>query len=343
MPNQRYARITLSIILPVFNEEPNIPPLLERLSKLLEQLRQETVEVLFVDDHSLDGSAGLLKAACARNRNYRYLRLSANRGSQIAILAGLEHVRGDCAVFLASDLQDPPELIPNMLELWRQGNQVVWAIRAGWEKASRLERLFSDAFYFLLNRVAMVKVPPQGWDFALLDRLVIDALLQSVGSVVCVDRDITRLGFRQAEVYYIKSERHQGKSKWSFARKLEALIDAFVLFSYWPLRTMTYLGLGCSFLGFCYGLLIVISRLLSPTPVQGWASLIVVVLLMGGIQMIMLGVLGEYIWRILDETRRRPRFFLEDWCGLETDLPPPSGSRLTGEGSVDDRRSQKPD
>jgi polyisoprenyl-phosphate glycosyltransferase len=319
--------ITLSIVLPVFNEAPNIPLLMERVQGLLDSLAAVEVEVIFVDDHSTDASPELLKTLCQQQSNYRYLRLSSNQGSHVAILAGLEYARGECAVFLASDLQDPPELIPEMLQLWEQGNQIIWAVRAGWQKASRLDRLCADLFCALLNQSTPVKVPPQGWDFALLDRLAINALLQSVGTVVSIDRDITRLGFRQAEVFYMKAPRHQGKSKWSFARKVEAAIDAFVLFSYMPLRVMTYLGFCCSALGFFYALFIIFVRLLTTAPVEGWASLIVVVLLMGGVQMIMIGVLGEYIWRILEESRRRPRFFLEDWYGLEnpaTTSPPQS-------------------
>jgi polyisoprenyl-phosphate glycosyltransferase len=325
-------RVTLSIVLPVYNEELNIPYLLERLSALRSQLQPISSEVIFVDDHSRDRSPTLLKEACAQCSAYRYLRLSANRGSQVAILAGLEHMQGECAVFLASDLQDPPELIPQMLDLWRKGNQVIWAVRESREGISWLELLLANTFYWLLNKMAQVQVAPQGSDFALLDRRVVAALLQSVGATISIDRDIARLGFAQAQLLYVKQQRHQGTTKWSFERKLEAFADAFVSSSYMPLRGMSYLGMLSSLLGFLYALIVVALRLSAGVAVEGWASLMVVILILGGIQMTMLGILGEYLWRTLEESRRRPRYFLEEWSGLETSTSPQqqSPARLSG-------------
>jgi glycosyltransferase involved in cell wall biosynthesis len=307
----------LSIVIPVFNEENGIPVLIDRISSLLRQVKDVRAEVIFVDDHSTDRSPALLKAACHQDERFCYLRLSRNGGSHVATLAGLEHSRGECAIFLAADLQDPPELIPQMLELWRKGNHIVWAAREQREGGAWSEELLSGAFYWLLNRFGKVRIPSRGLDFALLDRPVIDALLQSASASPSLGGEIATLGFRQAQVPYTKAKRQFGRSKWTLGRKLRAFADAFVVFTYTPLRAMSYLGVVCSLFGFLYALVVVILRLVAGTRIEGWASLMVVVLVVGGIQMIMLGVLGEYLWRTLEEARRRPHYFVEDAYGIE--------------------------
>ena len=244
--------------------------------------------------------------------------MAKNSGSHIAILAGLAEARGESAVFLAADLQDPPELIPRMLKLWRDGNQVVWAVRSEREGVSRIDVFLSNTFYRLLNLMGEVNLPPSGSDFALLDKKVVSALLQSTGSHPSIIGEIARLGFSQAEVLYTKEQRVAGATKWTLGRKLKAFADAFVLFSYAPLRIMSYLGMLCSLSGFAYAVLIIILRLRSSTPVQGWSSLMVAVLVLGGVQMMMLGVLGEYLWRTLEAARRRPSYFFEDSSSAES-------------------------
>ncbi len=312
----------LSIIVPVFNEEAAIPAVVDRLGQIADQLAPLQIEIILMDDNSSDRSAQMLREVNRRDARFRYARLAKNSGSHIAILAGLAESRGACAVFLAADLQDPPELIPQMLELWRAGNQVVWGTRTEREGVSKMDVFLSNAFYRLLRLMGEANLPPRGSDFALLDKKVIEALLKSTGSHPSVIGEIARLGFSQAEVPYTKEERVAGTTKWTFGRKLKAFADAFVLFSYAPLRIMSYLGIFCSFSGFAYALLVIILRVRNSTPVQGWSSLMVVVLMLGGVQMMMLGVLGEYLWRTLEAARRRPIYFLEESSETEAkDLP----------------------
>lgn len=306
----------LSIIIPVFNEAESLPALFERLEKLCTPLAEITHEVVFVDDHSVDASPRMLAEACRRAPHYRFIRLSRNSGSHIAIFAGLEHARGQCVVFLAADLQDPPELIPKMLEQWRAGHEVVWAVRAERQGIPFSEKLFASAFYGIFNRVAHVSLPPQGSDFALLDRVIVDGLRASVNASPFLMGEIAHLGYRQTQVDYVKEERRFGKTKWNIRKKLRLFADAFVACSYFPLRAMSYVGLTCSVLGFLYALFIVFWSLVGGGPVAGWASLMVVVLVLGGIQMTMLGVLGEYLWRTLEEARRRPAYFVERRAGF---------------------------
>jgi len=303
---------TLSIVIPVYNEEAVLPVLIGRLRGFVERLAPLDVEIILVDDHSTDRSPDLLKEICRSDGRFRYARLAKNTGSHVAILAGLAQARGDCAVFLAADLQDPPELILQMLDLWRAGHHIVWAVREEREGVSKIDLFLSNLFYRLLNLLGEVNLPPLGSDFALLDRKAVSALLQSAGSHPSIAGEIARLGFSSAQISYTKEKRAAGSSKWTLKKKLAAFADAFVSFSYAPLRAMSYLGMLFSLLGFSYALLVAVLRLMTRTPVQGWSSLIVVVLVLGGVQMMMLGILGEYLWRTLEAARQRPVYFLED-------------------------------
>lgn len=314
----RSATPSLSIVIPVFNEEAVFAALVERLRAFVARLAPLAAEIILVDDHSTDRSPELLRGICRSDATFRYARLAKNSGSHVAILAGLGLARGECAVFLAADLQDPPELILQMLELWRAGHHVVWAVREERVGVSKIDLFLSNTFYRLLNLLGEVNLPPRGSDFALLDRKAIDALLKSAGSHPSLGGEIARLGFSSAQVTYTKERRAAGSSKWTLKKKLTAFADAFVSFSYAPLRAMSYLGMLFSFLGFCYALFVVVMRTMTRTPVQGWSSLIVVVLVLGGVQMMMLGVLGEYLWRTLEAARQRPIYFLEET--LEVDM-----------------------
>ncbi len=305
--------VTLSIVIPVYNEGDGLRLLAERLRNIAD----DHTEVIFVDDHSADNSWDVLRELCGQNPAFRFLRLSRNSGSHIAILAGLEHARGDCAVFMAADLQDPPELIPKMLSLWRQGYKTVWAVRAAREGIPWIDRLFSRSFYWLLNRFGEVTVPPDGADFALVDRAVISALVRSAGANPSLFCEIARIGFRQFEVPYTKEARQYGSTKWTLRKKLKLFADTFVSFSYAPLRAMSYVGLALSTLGFFYALFVLLMRIIAGHLIQGYASLMVIVLTLGGVQMLMLGILGEYLWRTLDEAHRRPQYFIEDQSDRE--------------------------
>jgi dolichol-phosphate mannosyltransferase len=295
------ATPSLSIVIPVFNEEAVLPALVERLCSFAERLTPLVPEIILVDDHSADRSSVLLKELCQRDSRFRFARLARNSGSHVAILAGLAQARGECSVFLAADLQDPPELILQMLELWRAGHHVVWAVRDEREGTSRADLFLSNTFYRLLNFLGEVNLPPRGSDFALLDRKVVDALVKSAGSNPSIGGEIARLGFSSAQITYTKEKR-----------------DAFVSFSYAPLRAMSYMGMLFSVLGFAYALVVICLRLMTRTPVQGWSSLIVVVLVLGGVQMMMLGILGEYLWRTLEAARQRPIYFLEETSEADT-------------------------
>ncbi|MEO6669104.1 MAG: glycosyltransferase family 2 protein [Ferruginibacter sp.] len=306
----------LSIVIPFFNEEQSVHELLLRLDAVvLKMAATIAVELILVDDHSSDKTPVMLKAFCQTKPYSKYLRLSKNSGSHIAIISGMSICSGDCAVFLASDLQDPPELIEKMLQFWNDGADVVWAVRKSVEGISISTSFFSKLFYRLVNSSSSVKLPPTGADFALLDRKVIKGLVASAGSNPSLGSLIAWLGFEQAQIDYVKEARKYGKSKWTLTKKLNAFVDAFVGFSFVPMRIMMYFGFTMATIGFIYAMVVICLRVISGQQIEGWASLMVVLLIIGGILMIMLGVLGEYLWRSLEESRKRPLFFIEDSYG----------------------------
>ena len=301
----------LSIIVPAYNEAENLPVLYERILQVMNGLECPW-EWIIIDDHSTDPTFAVARDIARRDPRVRAIRFARNHGSQLAIACGLQHAQGDCAVVLAADLQDPPELISELLAPRRRGAQVVWAVRRQreGEKASTIG--FSRLYYFMMRHFVGIKqMPPTGADFVLMDRRVVDAFCQFRESNISIMALITWMGFRQVSIDYDKKARLHGRSGWSFEKKLKLVVDSVTSFSFLPIRLMSYAGFTITLLGFIYAL-VVIRHALAGSTAQGWASLMVVVLVIGGFQMLMMGVLGEYLWRALDEGRRRPRFLIED-------------------------------
>ncbi len=302
----------LTIVVPAYNESRNLPLLYDRIRKALEA-EAITWELIVVDDHSGDDTFAVVQRMAAGDPRVRAIRLARNHGSHLAIACGLGAAQGACAVVLAADLQDPPEMIPQLLRPWRDGAQVVWAVRAGREGESRQTLLFARLFYFLMRHFVGIRaMPPTGADFFLLDRRVLDAVNLCEEKNVSLIALITWMGFRQQSVPYVKQARAHGRSGWSLAKKLKLVVDSVTSFSFLPIRLMSAVGFLVALAGLAYAVGVTIYALRGGPPVQGWASLMVVVLVLGGLQMMMLGVLGEYLWRNLDESRRRPRFLIED-------------------------------
>ena len=303
--------VVLSVVTPAFNEESNLPILYSRLVRHLAALELEW-EWVVVDDHSTDGTFTVLKELASGDNRVKGVRLARNSGSHAALLCGLGLARGSATVVMAADLQDPPEAIERMLTTWRDGSQVVWAVRESRQGESAATLGFSRLYYWMMRRVVGVReTPSTGADFFLADRCVVDALKQFGETHVSLFALLTWMGFRQASVTYVKEARLHGHSGWSLDNKLNLVLDSVTAFTYLPIRLMSLLGAGTAVLGFAYAAVVVVNAIRGLPP-QGWSSLMVVVLIVGGLQMIMMGVLGEYLWRTLDESRRRPRFLIED-------------------------------
>ena len=300
----------ISIILPTYNEEGNLSELHKRLSAIARKIPQHNFEFIFVDDCSRDKTPDILLDIAKTDDMVKTIRFSRNCGSHAAVAAGLQFCKGDLAIMLAADLQDPPEIIPQLLLEWEKGSKVVWGVRDKREGENFFTIACSRFFYFLMNRLTNVSQPPTGADVFLIDRQVIEAFKQSPEKNTSVYMLIAWLGYPQTCISYVKEARHAGVSKWTTSKRLKLFFDSLISFSYVPLRFMSLVGTIFAFTGLLYSLVVFINAL-GGIPVQGWATLMIVVLLMGGFQMIMMGTLGEYLWRTYDETRGRPRYVIE--------------------------------
>jgi polyisoprenyl-phosphate glycosyltransferase len=300
----------ISIITPAYNEAKNLPVLWRRLSEAMSAISGNW-EWIVVDDHSVDETFSAV-ADLARQHHYiKGVRFARNFGSHAAISCGLHRALGQCVVLIAADLQDPPEAIAELVDKWRNGAQVVWAVRGQRQGEKKATVGFARAYYFIMRHIVGLKeMPPTGADFFLMDRFVVDALKEFNENNASLFALVTWMGFRQTSIMYDKQARLYGESGWSLKKKLKLVVDSVTSFSYLPIRLMSYVGFIIAFLGFLYAA-IVVANAYAGQPVEGWTSLMVVLLIIGGIQMLMMGVLGEYLWRALDESRRRPRFLVE--------------------------------
>ena len=300
----------ISIILPTYNEEGNLSKLHKRLSTTAQKIPEHNFEFIFVDDCSQEKTPDILHDIAITDDRVKIIRFARNCGSHAAVAAGLQFCKGDLAIMLAADLQDPPEIIPQLLLEWEKGSKVVWGVRDRREGENFFTIACSRFFYFLMNRLTDVSQPPTGADVFLIDRQVVEAFKQSPEKNTSVYMLITWLGYSQAYISYVKEARHAGVSKWTTSKRLKLFFDSLISFSYVPLRFMSLVGAIFAFAGLLYSVVVFINAL-GGIPVQGWATLMIVVLLMGGFQMIMMGTLGEYLWRTYDETRGRPRYVIE--------------------------------
>jgi len=312
--------IEISVVVPVYFNEQSLPSLHARITRALEGASALGHEVIYVDDGSGDGSLQALRKLCADDPRARALRLSRNFGSQAAIQAGLSRARGRCVAVLAADLQDPPEMLAELLQRWRSGAEVVLATRASREDPL-LSRLFSWVFYRLFRLLVSTEMPPGGFDFFLLDRRVVAQLVQAAEKNTHLGASILWLGFRREVLPYHRAGREHGASRWGFWRRVKYLYDSLLGFSYVPLRVMTALGVLGVVVAFGYGLVSAVWRLRHPEEVPGWASLMVVTLFFDGLVLASLGTVGEYVWRSFDAARGRPGFVVAEETGALGSIP----------------------
>ena len=312
MPSQR----KVAVVVPFLNEADNLPLLCERLTAVLEK-EPEPFELLFVDDGSSDGSAAFLAARAAQDPRVKLLRLSRNFGHQLAITAGMDHAEGDAVVIMDADLQDPPEVVPQLLARWREGHEIVYAVRTSRSGESWLKRLLAATFYKTFRRMANVDVPLDAGDFRLVDRKVIDALKQ-VRELHRFVRGLTCwVGFSQSAVSYERAPRHSGVTKYPVWKSMRLAWDAITSFSSTPLRWMTLFGLLVSIAGLLQTVRVIVDRLLYPASMErGWASVVAIMLFLGGVQLVSLGLIGQYVGRIFEESKKRPLYFVKETVGF---------------------------
>jgi glycosyltransferase involved in cell wall biosynthesis len=296
----------LSVVIPVFNEAENIDTLHARLTSVLEDMRLE-YEIIYVDDGSHDQSPILLNRLADRDGRIVVVELARNFGHQVAISAGLEHSRGQAVCIMDADLQDPPEVLPKFLEKWREGAEVVYAIRTQ-RKEWWGKRLAYAGFYRLLQRVANIKIPLDAGDFCIMDRCVVDQLVQMPERNRFVRGIRSWIGFRQVGMPYERHSRHAGRPKYTFRKLIYLALDGLISFSHMPLRIITLLGIAVSLLSFVVAIFYVVKKLALGVGIPGFTTLVVSIFFLAGIQLMTIGVIGEYIGRISDEVKRRPLY-----------------------------------
>ncbi len=313
---QAPAAPELSVIIPVFNEEENLPALYTRLTTVLSTAVQSH-EIIFVDDGSRDTSLPLLRNLAASDARVCVVELARNFGHQVAISAGLDHARGTAVIVMDADLQDPPEVLPEFIAKWREGYDVVYAIREQ-RKENMFKRAAYAAFYRLLQRVANIEIPLDAGDFCIMDRRVVD-LLNGMPERNRFVRGIRSwVGLNQVGLAYERHVRHAGRPKFTFTRLVYLALDGLVSFSYLPLRIITVLGLTVSFVSLLLALFYFITKLTVGLNPPGFATLIVAVFFLAGMQLITIGVIGEYVGRIFEEVKRRPLYVVRRVNGRES-------------------------
>jgi glycosyltransferase involved in cell wall biosynthesis len=300
-----------SIVVPIYFNELNLPDTVPQLLDLQKDLPGYHLELVFVDDGSEDRSLdGLLAFQHKFPDNIKVVKLTRNFGSMAAIQAGLTVATGDCIGMITADLQDPPRLFLEMISYWEQGSKAVLAVRQDRED-SALQKLFSNSYYSLIRKYAIHNYPNGGFDFFLVDRQVVEEVNRINEKNTNLMALIFWLGFKPILIPYIRRARKKGKSRWTFAKKSKLFIDTFVAFSFFPIQILSTLGLLVALAAFFYGTFIFFYWLFYGIEVLGWVPTMIILTITAGMQMTMLGVLGEYLWRNLDETRDRPHYVID--------------------------------
>lgn len=299
----------ISIVIPVYNEEANIAALLREITKIKDE-RYE-YEIIFVDDGSTDKTLNKIEAVAQKEPQIKYISFSRNFGHQIALKAGIDYAKGDCVITMDGDLQHPPRYIPPMIKKWEEGYDVVYSIRSDKEAhTSFFKKITSNAFYRLLNSISDIKVPPGGADFRLLDRKI-TTLIKEINEPSFFLRGIIPwFGFNQTSIIYKVDKRYAGEPKYSFKKMLLFALDGVTSSSIKPLRIATFIGFFFAFISGLYGIYAIVVRLFFSQAISGWASLLTSVLFMGGVQLIILGIIGEYLGKLFIESKKRPLYII---------------------------------
>ena len=326
----------LSVIVPCFNEQAVLRSTQERLMNVLRELPHLSFEIIYVDDGSRDQTAATLAELQDLNPEVRVLRLSRNFGQQVAMSAGLEHASGDAVVLIDSDLQDPPEVIPEMVQLWLEGNDVVYGTRTSREGESQFKLWTAKAFYRLINRLSETPIPLDSGDFRLMDRKAVDVLLAMPERDRFLRGMVSWIGFRQVALPYSRASRSAGESKYSAFKMLSFAMDGIMSFSLLPLKLAVWTGIVVIWIALA-GLLAVFVQMFGLSDLQiglGSASLFVAVLFMGGVQLVFLGIIGEYLGRIYREVKRRPLYAVAERLGFENSEKAKSASQGQGRAMI---------
>ena len=309
--------VELSIIVPLYNEEPNIDYLFERILAVLAGM-PITYEIVCVNDGSKDNTLNCLIEHHYRNPAIKVVNLSRNFGKEVALTAGIDHTIGAAVVPIDADLQDPPELIAELVAKWREGYDVVYATRKSRGEEGWLKRFTAKAFYGTIGRMSQTPIPPNTGDFRLLDRRVVDALKQMPERTRFMKGLFAWVGFKQTCVFFDRPQRYRGTTKWNYWRLWNFAIDGITSFSFLPLKIWSYVGFTISLISFLYATFLLLRTLVFGIDLPGYASIMVAILFLGGIQLLTLGIIGEYLGRVYEEVKGRPLYLVRESYGFDT-------------------------
>lgn len=303
----------ISILIPAYNEEEVLPMLMERLGKFAHENSSYDFEFLFINDGSRDNTLELIKKYAASDKRISYVNFSRNFGKEVAMCAGFDFVKGDAAVIIDADLQDPPELIPQMIEYWEQGYDDVFARRRSRAGESILKKQTSRWYYKILQSSTRIPIQVDTGDFRLLDRRCIEALRSFRESERYTKGMFSWIGYNKKEILYDRDPRAAGETKWNYAKLINLAIDGITSFTTAPLRISSFIGAIISLIAFVYIIYLLLRPLFGVPTVPGYASTMAVILFMGGVQLLSIGIIGEYIGRIFNETKNRPLYLVEEY------------------------------
>lgn len=306
----------ISIIIPTYNEESSIPFLYERLTNIINSLTNYDFEVLFINDGSKDKSLELIKKYREKDSRICYVDLSRNYGQEIALAAGINYATGDCAIFMDADLQDPPELIPQMVKYWEEGYDDVYAKRKKRKGEGVIKRFTSKMYYRILQKMTNLEIQTDTGNYRLIDRRCINALKKMNESERCLKSMFSLIGYRKKEVDFERPPRIAGKTKWNYIKLLDLAINGITSFTTSPLRIATIISIPTFLLLGVYTVYVITKCILTHTIVQAFQAIILLILFFSGIQILLFGIIGEYLGRIFKETKNRPLYFVNEYNGI---------------------------
>ena len=305
----------ISIIIPAYNEEDSLPYLYERLTKLIDDIKNYEFEILFVNDGSKDKTLEIIKEYRKKDNRFAYVNLSRNFGKEIAMIAGLDYAKGDAVVFMDADLQDPPELLPELIKYWEEGYDDVYARRKTRDGETFLKKFKSKMYYRVLQKLKNIQIQKDTGDFRLLDRRCVNALKKLRESQRCSKSMFSWIGYKKKEVLFDREPRVAGKTKWNYKKLIDLAIDGITSFTTSPLRLSTYLTIPTIITLVVYFIYVIVKSCTINEPIQAFQAIILINLFFFGIIILLIGIIGEYLGRIFNETKNRPLYFIDEYNG----------------------------
>ena len=306
----------ISIIIPGYNEEESLPLLYDRLNKVISNLENYEFEMLFINDGSKDNTLKIIKELREKDARVSYVDFSRNFGKEVAMIAGLDYAKGDCVIFIDADLQDPPELIPELIKYWEEGYDDVYARRKSRKGETFLKKFTSKMYYKVLQSLTRVEIQKDTGDFRLLDRRCVNALKQLRETQRCSKSMFSWIGYNKKEVLFDRDPRIAGTTKWNYKKLMDLAIDGITSFTTSPLRISTYLSIPTFLALIVYFIYVIIKCITQSVAIQAFQAIILLVLFFAGIQIMLFGIMGEYLGRIFNETKNRPLYFIKEYNGV---------------------------